>query len=141
MEDASIKLEAIAKELANVITLKGKRQNQETIQFGESKFTIYRYHRANVIAPNTSNISAAIHESGRPYALSLHLFLEPAEFCLESGSGILLSFETNPESLVVTTGKELEVRLGCIYIREETSRVELNFNFVGRGTNFGFSIS
>lgn len=131
MDDASIKLEAIARELANVIALiNGEKQNQETFQFGESKLTIYRYHRANVIDPNSSHISEAIRESN-PFALSLHLFLESTEFCLESRSGTLLSFKTKPESLVMTTGKELEVRLRVISISIYRVESSLN-NYVGR---------
>lgn len=109
MDNVSIKLEAIAKELANVIAQSGIDQYQEPIQFSESKFSIYRYHRANIIDRNSSVISETNQESGH-YALSLHLFLEPGEFYLESGLG-LVSFETKPESLVVTMGNELEVRL------------------------------
>ncbi|KAH6777962.1 hypothetical protein C2S52_006533 [Perilla frutescens var. hirtella] len=107
MENASIKLEAIARELSKaIIAQSNKKQYKETIQFGESKFSIYRYHRANINDRNSSAIGETSQESG-PYALSLHLFLDSSQFCLESGLG-LLSFETNPDTLVVTMGKELE---------------------------------
>lgn len=120
MENAATKFEAIAKELAKVIAQSGRNQDQQTIQkFGESEFIIYRYHRANIIDRNSSPISETSQESG-PYALSLHLFLEPSEFSLDSVMG-LSSFETKPNILIVTTGKELEVRLQTVF---KLSRVE-----------------
>lgn len=112
MENASRELEEIAKELVKVIGSR-EAEDEESIQFGASKFNIYRYHRANIIDRSSSVFGETILQSG-PYALSLHLFLEPSEFCLhsDSGSGLgFLSFETKPNTLVVTMGKELEVRL------------------------------
>ncbi|KAL1549066.1 hypothetical protein AAHA92_17214 [Salvia divinorum] len=104
MDNATIELEGIAKELANVIaTCKYKN----SIELGGSKLRIYRYHRANIIDRNSSIFTETSQESV-PYALSLHLFLDPGEFCLETSSG-LVSFETKPESLVLTTGNEFEV--------------------------------
>lgn len=106
MEKAARKLEAMAEELGEII---GElEQIKEPIQLGESTLSIYRYHRANI---NNRNSSVSIGEKSQetgPYALSLHLLLEPSEFCLEPGTGNL-SFDTSPNTIVVTIGKELQV--------------------------------
>ncbi|XP_057804728.1 uncharacterized protein LOC131020089 [Salvia miltiorrhiza] len=104
MDNAAIKLEAIAKELADVIAQSGINQYHETIKFGESKFSIQRYNRTN---RNSSSVSSETRQESEPYALSLHLFLESGEFRLKHDLS-LVSFETKPESLIVTTGKQIE---------------------------------
>ncbi|KAL0338090.1 UNVERIFIED_CONTAM: hypothetical protein Sangu_1331100 [Sesamum angustifolium] len=102
VENVARQLEGIAEELVEVIAQSAGKQ---FFQLGESTLSIYRYHRANIIDRTSSVIGDTIQISG-PYAFTLHLLLEPTELCLQN-----LSFDTNPDTIVVTMGKELEVRL------------------------------
>ncbi|KAL0347555.1 UNVERIFIED_CONTAM: hypothetical protein Scaly_1771500 [Sesamum calycinum] len=102
VENVARQLEGIAEELVEVIA---QSVGKQFFQLGESTLSIYRYHRANIIDRTSSVIGDTIQISG-PYAFTLHLLLEPTELCLQN-----LSFDTNPHTIVVTMGKELEVRL------------------------------
>ncbi|KAL7136091.1 hypothetical protein ABFS83_10G005700 [Erythranthe nasuta] len=106
MENVGRKLEGMAEELGKIIV--GK-QIEESVEIGESTSTlsIYRYHRANINDRSSSVIGEIIQQESSLYSLSLHLLLEPSEFCLQSSHGNL-SFDTSSETLVVTIGKELQ---------------------------------
>ncbi|KAK6129471.1 hypothetical protein DH2020_036784 [Rehmannia glutinosa] len=111
MGNVAKQLKAIAEELVQVIAPCDVKQFEEPIKLGESTLSIYRYHRANIIDRISSVIGQTRQESG-PYALSLHLLLESTEFCWAN-----LSFNTGPNTIVVTMGKELEVRLVILGLR------------------------
>ncbi|CAA0836212.1 2-oxoglutarate (2OG) and Fe(II)-dependent oxygenase superfamily protein [Striga hermonthica] len=105
LKNVSGQLEEVAQKVAMAIASNDRTQIQEHIHLGESTLSIYRYHRAHIINRISSDKSS--RDQSAPYALSLHLFLEPTELSIGTGWENL-SFQTGPDTIVVATGKELE---------------------------------
>ncbi|KAA8517525.1 hypothetical protein F0562_017845 [Nyssa sinensis] len=106
MENVTSKLEAIAEELALVISENASKQPRKKIQPRESILSLYRYNRHSRMDQNPSLSNEEIRESCG-YALSLHLIVEQCEFSVQSESSSM-SFNTSPDTIVVTIGEQLE---------------------------------
>ncbi|KAL7248682.1 hypothetical protein ACSBR2_003432 [Camellia fascicularis] len=108
IENVTNKLEAIAVELAQVISeTANKHLIHKGIQPRESSLSLYRYDQVGSMGNFPPLFNEKNHETYYEHALSLHLLLEQCVFHvqLERGS---LSFNASPDSIVVTVGKQLE---------------------------------
>ncbi|GFY82449.1 2-oxoglutarate (2OG) and Fe(II)-dependent oxygenase superfamily protein [Actinidia rufa] len=109
MENVANELEAIAGELAKVISDSANKELiHEEIQPRESILSLYRYDPDAFVGDDPPRLSSDRHcESCCEQALSLHLLLDECEFRVQSEHGAL-SFNASPDTIVVTIGKQFE---------------------------------
>ncbi|KZV40870.1 2-oxoglutarate (2OG) and Fe(II)-dependent oxygenase superfamily protein [Dorcoceras hygrometricum] len=108
MENVAAKLEEVAGELALVMDEIDGEQTTTRTCFNESTLRVYRYHRANIIDRISSSVVDETDRESGPYAFSLHVLLDSGEFCVQT-DGRKLLFESSPDAIVVTMGKQIEV--------------------------------
>ncbi|KAL6987972.1 hypothetical protein U1Q18_013718 [Sarracenia purpurea var. burkii] len=108
MENVANELEAIAGELAEVVSESANKQLLcKQIQPRKSILSLHRYDH-NAIGGDSPLLSnERQRESCYEHALTLHLLFDQFEFHVQSEQGPL-SFTASPDTIVVTVGKQLE---------------------------------
>ncbi|CAK9144482.1 unnamed protein product [Ilex paraguariensis] len=106
MENISSKLGAIAGVLAQVISGSMRKQSTKTIQPIESILSLYRYNPANDIDQRSYTYNEIDHDSCK-YDLRLNLLLGQGAFSTVKSERPHLSFNTSPETIVVTIAEQL----------------------------------
>ena len=109
MENVADKLEGVARKLGQIMVENSRRQTDKRIQRGESVLRIYRYNHENV-TEQSPPLPKETTEEMLQYTLSLHLPAKNCEFRVDSGKGGgPLSFHADPDTILVTFGRQLEV--------------------------------
>ncbi|KAI7741457.1 hypothetical protein M8C21_008537 [Ambrosia artemisiifolia] len=106
------KLEVIAKDVTRIMGSNGGKQPRKKIKENETRMTIFKHSNSSLQphTPRSSQTPRALDGSKRDsaaFALGLHLPTEFGEFRLLSDEGPF-TFRTNPNSIVVTIGEQLE---------------------------------
>ncbi|KAK9290956.1 hypothetical protein L1049_009136 [Liquidambar formosana] len=106
MENVGRTLEVIAEELGRVFSENAAKGSGKRIRERESVLCLYRHSHEGVLDQKPPSDSEKNCKSC-DHALSLHLPVKQAEFCVQSERGPL-SFDTGPDTIVVTAGELLE---------------------------------
>ena len=113
------KLEAIAKQLSRIMLENARKQsNHKNISSGnkESVLSLYRFNHKNSMEKNQLPLNDEIENELCDRAfLSLHIPLKHCQIYVQSEEDHF-SFDANPETLVVTIGKQIEVSLIFIFL-------------------------
>lgn len=115
MENVAGKIKAIAEKVSEIFYRNEKQQFERRNEVKDWVVRLYRYNHDQDKEQNHSNISPNETTNGNrdpecdDHGLCIHLPLEHAQFYIHS-EPTSLSFNAGPETLVVTVGKQLEVR-------------------------------
>lgn len=107
MENVASRLDAIAEQLAQVFAEHLSKQSGRRSQERQSTLSIYKYNQDIISAQS----SPSANEMNKlcDYFLSLHLPSKTCKYWMQSGP-TRLSFNAGPDTIVVSVGKQLEVR-------------------------------
>ncbi|KAK9054880.1 hypothetical protein SSX86_025959 [Deinandra increscens subsp. villosa] len=112
MDNLAKKLEAIAKDVAEVIGRNGGKKPRKKIKENETRMTLFKHSNSSLQphTPRSCQTQGGSDGSRRDlatFALGLHIPTEVGEFRLLSGDGPF-SFRSNPNTIVFIIGEQIQ---------------------------------